>query len=70
LMHSIATLFISVENPYHLLDVPKVRTFINAYHSNAAVLDAIIDKLMGRTPFTGVNPVDPFCGLWDAKCRY
>jgi beta-N-acetylhexosaminidase len=68
LMHSIATLFISVENPYHLLDVPKVRTFVNAYHSNAAVLDAIIDKLMGRTPFTGVNPVDPFCGLWDAKC--
>lgn len=70
LMHSIATLFISVENPYHLLDVPKVRTFINAYHSSAAVLDAIIDKLMGRTPFTGVNPVDPFCGLWDAQCDW
>ena len=70
MMHSIPTLFISVENPYHLLDAPRVRTFINAYHSNAATLEAIVDKLMGRTPFEGVNPVDPFCGLWDAKCGY
>jgi beta-N-acetylhexosaminidase len=70
MMHSIPTIFISVENPYHLLDVPRVRTFINAYHSNAAVLDAIVDKLLGRAPFVGVNPVDPFCDLWDAKCGY
>lgn len=70
LCHTIPTLFISVENPYHLLDVPKVRTFINAYHSTGAVLDAIVDKLMGRTPFEGQNPVDPFCGRWDTTCRY
>lgn len=67
--HSIPTVFVSVENPYHLLDVPKVRTFINAYHSNDAVLDALVDKLVGRTPFEGVSPVDAFCGKWDAKCK-
>lgn len=66
--HSIPTIFLSVENPYHLLDVPRVKTFINAYHSNGAVLDAIVDKLMGRTPFEGKNPIDPFCGRWDAHC--
>ena len=64
-VNSVPTIFISVENPYHLLDVPRVKTFINAYNSNDYVLDAIIDKIMGRSEFKGKNPVDPFCGKWD-----
>ena len=66
-VNSVPTIFISVENPYHLLDVPRVKTFINAYNSNDYVLDAIIDKIMGRSEFKGVNPVDPFCGKWDTR---
>jgi beta-N-acetylhexosaminidase len=62
---SVPTVFISVENPYHLLDVPRVRTFINTYCSSDMVLDALLDKLMGRSKFKGINPVDPFCGKWD-----
>ncbi len=64
---SVPTIFISLENPYHLMDVPRVKTFINAYSSNGAVIDALIEKLMGRSPFTGKNPVDPFCGKWDTR---
>lgn len=60
------TVFISVENPYHLLDVPRVRTFINAYCSTDETLRHVVDKLMGRSPFKGVSPVDAFCGKWDA----
>ncbi|MEC0184829.1 glycoside hydrolase family 3 protein, partial [Paenibacillus peoriae] len=66
-MTSIPTLFVSIENPYHLLDVPRVKTYINAYNSNDNVLQALIDKLMGRSEFKGTSPVDAFCGLWDAK---
>jgi beta-N-acetylhexosaminidase len=66
-MTSVPTIFISVENPYHLLDVPRVRTFINAYCSTDTVLDALVDKLMGRSKFRGKSPVDPFCGMWDTK---
>ena len=66
-VNSVPTIFISVENPYHLLDVPRVKTFINAYNSNDYVLDAIIDKIMGRSEFKGKNPVDPFCGKWDTR---
>lgn len=62
---SVPTVFISVENPYHLLDVPRIKTFINAYSSHDAVLAELMDKLMGRSPFRGKNPVDPFCGKWD-----
>lgn len=68
-MGSVPTLFISVENPYHLLDVPRVRTYINAYNSSATVLDALVDKLMGRSAFKGKSPVDAFCGLWDAHLQ-
>jgi beta-N-acetylhexosaminidase len=49
-MTSVPTIFISVENPYHLLDVPRVRTFINTYYSNDEAIDALIDKLMGGGP--------------------
>jgi beta-N-acetylhexosaminidase len=62
---SIPTIFISLENPYHLLDVPRIRTFINTYNSSNYILDNLVKKLMGRSAFKGINPSDPFCGKWD-----
>lgn len=64
-MSCVPTIFISVGNPYHLLDVPRVRTYINTYHSTDAVLQALVDKLVGRSEFKGKSPVDAFCGMWD-----
>ncbi len=66
-MTSVPTVFISLENPYHLLDVPRVKTYINTYSSNDVTLEKLIDKLMGRSPFKGISPVDPFCGKWDTR---
>ncbi len=63
----VPTVFVSVANPYHLLDVPRVRTYINTYGSSDAVLEVLVEKLVGRSPFTGVSPVDPFCGKWDTR---
>lgn len=56
------TLFISLANPYHLVDVPMIKTYINAYSNGDDVLAAIVERLMGRSDFAGVSPVDPFCG--------
>ena len=67
LLSDIPTAFVSVENPYHLLDVPRVKTFINGYSGTSEVIEAIVRKLLGKSPFKGINPVDPFCGLWDTK---
>jgi beta-N-acetylhexosaminidase len=64
---SVPTIFISMENPYHLLDVPRVRNFINAYTNTEENIDAVIDKLMGRSEFRGKSPVDVFCGKWDTR---
>lgn len=65
-VHDIPTLFVSVDNPYHLQDAPMVKTFVNGYSSNEYVVEAVVEKLLGRSPFKGISPVDPFCGLWDA----
>ncbi|MEZ0538021.1 glycoside hydrolase family 3 protein [Caldicellulosiruptoraceae bacterium PP1] len=62
----VPTLFISVDNPYHLQDVPMVKTFINGYNSSEYVVEAVVEKILGRSEFKGINPVDPFCGYWDA----
>jgi beta-N-acetylhexosaminidase len=64
---TIPTIFISVENPYHLLDVPRLKTFINTYSSHDEVLEALINKLTGRDTFRGISPVDAFCGKWDTR---
>lgn len=64
---SIPTIFISIENPYHLLDVPRAKTFINTYGSAPVVLEETLQRLTGRAPFTGKSPVDPFCGRWDTR---
>lgn len=55
-------LFISLANPYHLVDVPMIKTFINAYSNNEYVIDAAVEKILGHSPFKGTSPVDPFCG--------
>lgn len=60
--HEVPVLFISVANPYHLLDVPMVRTYINCYSNNEFVLEAVVEKITGQSEFRGKNPVDPFCG--------
>ena len=62
-----AVAFISFANPYHLQDVPRVRTYINAYTATKAVVEAALERLLGRAPFTGISPVDPFCGLEDTR---
>ena len=67
MVYEMPVMFISVGNPYHLLDAPMVKTFINGYCNSEYVMSAVIDKIMGRSPFKGVSPIDPFCGRQDLR---
>ena len=58
---------VSMANPYHLLDIPMAHVYVNAYSCNPETLDAVFDKLTGRSPFKGISPVDAFCGHEDTK---
>ena len=58
----VPTMFISLQNPYHLLDVPMVKTYINAYSNHDVMIDTVVEKILGKSAFKGQSPVDPFCG--------
>lgn len=64
-INDIPTVFVSLENPYHLLDFPRVKTYINCYSNNDHCLRQLVEKLTGRSAFHGKSPVDAFCGKWD-----
>ncbi len=66
-VHEEATAFLSFANPYHLQDIPRVRTFINAYSASRTTVRLALEKLIGKSPFKGVSPVDAFCGLKDTR---
>lgn len=66
-LNDVPTVFVSLENPYHLLDFPRVKTYINCYSSNDHCIRQLVEKLAGRSEFKGKSPVDPFCGKWDAR---
>ena len=55
-------IFVSLANPYHLIDVPMIKTYINGYSNSEYVIESVVEKLMGRSDFVGKSPVDPFCG--------
>ena len=58
---------ISVNTPTMLADVPMLRTYINAYDSKPHTMEALVDALLtGPDAFKGKDPIDSFCGLWDA----
>ncbi|MCD8075331.1 MAG: glycosyl hydrolase family 3 [Lachnospiraceae bacterium] len=60
-------IFVSFSNPYHLQDVPRVKTYINAYSCHRPMIEAVIGKLLGKSAFKGISPIDAFCGLPDAR---
>lgn len=64
---SVPTVFVSTENPYHLLDVPMVKTYINTYGMNDYTVKYLVEKLLGRSEFKAKEPVDAFCGRWDTR---
>ena len=65
--HEVPTVMVSLGYPYYLYDAPRVSTYINAYGSSDAIQTAVLETLLGRAPFLGTSPVDPFAGSEQAK---
>ncbi len=66
-VHEVPTIFVSVCCPFHLADVPQVKTYINCYDKQESTMKALAEKLVGNSEFTGVSPVDAFCGYPDTR---
>ena len=63
----IPTAAISLNYTNHMIDVPNVKTFINAYAPDRACIRAAIEKLTGKSPFLGKAEDTVFCGRWDTR---
>ena len=66
-VHEVPTIFVSLQAPFHLADVPQVQTYINAYDAKEVTMKALIEKMLGRSEFVGVSPVDAFAGFEDTR---
>lgn len=51
----------------HLIDVPQLHPFINAYAPNRTHIRAAIEKITGKSEFKGTANNTVFCGRWDAR---
>lgn len=67
MIHDVPTMMVSIDNPYHLLDAPRIPTYINAYTSEDIVVETLVEKMAGESTFKGVSPVDAFVGLFNAN---
>ncbi len=61
----VPTAFVSLNYTNHLIDVPRVPIFINAYNDKPFTIDLVVKKLMGDSPFKGRCNENAWCGLWD-----
>jgi beta-N-acetylhexosaminidase len=64
--HGIPCALVSFGQPYYLYDAPRMPCVVNAYTAASPVQHAVVRKLLGEEAFTGISPVDAFCGLPDA----
>lgn len=65
--HDVPTAILSFGYPYHLYDAPRVPTYVNAYATTERMQEAVLAAMLGEAKWLGKSPVDPFCGLEDAR---
>lgn len=61
------TIGISLNYTNHLIDVPQLHTFINAYGPTRTHIRAAIEKVCGKSEFMGKAGETVFCGRWDTR---
>ncbi len=63
----IPTIGISLNMTNHLIDVPQMKTYINAFGSSRDHIRSCIDKILGKSEFTGLVKDHYFCNRWEAR---
>lgn len=63
----VPTIGMSLNYTNHLIDVPQLHTFINAYAPRREHIRAAIEKMIGKGEFKGTADDSVFCGRWDTR---
>lgn len=63
----VPTLGISLNYTNHLIDVPQLKTFVNAYGSDRTHIRTAIEKVCGKSEFKGKANDKVFCERWETR---
>lgn len=63
----VPTIGMSLNYTNHLIDVPQIHTFINAYSPQRSHIRAAIEKMTGKSAFNGHAEDYVFCDRWDTR---
>ncbi|MEA5051175.1 MAG: glycoside hydrolase family 3 N-terminal domain-containing protein [Oscillospiraceae bacterium] len=66
-VHEVPTVGMSLNYTNHLIDLPMLKTFINAYAPTREYIRAAVEKITGRSPFRGKANDIVWCGRWDTR---
>ena len=54
--HQLKSIFVSLNDPFYLRQIPQVGTYINAYDDKDTTLMSLVAKLVGHSRFSGMAP--------------
>ena len=63
----VPTVFVSLNQPNHLIDVPMVKTAIHAHAATREAIRATIQKIQGKSGFQGTFNQNVFCDSFDTR---
>lgn len=63
----VPTIGVSLNYTNHLIDLPQLHTFINAYAPTREHIRGVIEKITGQSEFKGTAEDTVFCGRWDTR---
>lgn len=66
-VREVPTVGVSLNYTNHLIDVPMLKTFINAYAPTREYIRAAVEKIVGISSFEGRSNDLVWCGRWETK---
>lgn len=63
----VPTVFVSLNQPNHLIDVPMVKTAIHAHADTREAIRATVEKIQGLSEFQGTFNENVFCNSFDTR---
>jgi beta-N-acetylhexosaminidase len=66
-VYEVPTIGVSLNYTNHLIDLPMLKTYINAYAPTREYIRAAIEKITGQSDFKGKYNEIVWCGRWDTR---
>jgi beta-N-acetylhexosaminidase len=63
----VPTVFVSLNQPNHLIDVPMVKTMVHAHNPSREAIHAAVEKITGASEFQGTFNANVWCDTWGTR---